>query len=130
MHRLIPYARRAALAGAVLLAAACAPLAVSEQDNGGSVKLRPGRALELKLHANPSTGYIWEVASVDPAVLKQGKVSEVQPSEHAVVGAPVTMVLEFQAVARGHTALVLVNHRPWEKSTPPKQTFALDVNVE
>lgn len=130
MYRLIPYIRRATLAGAALLAAACAPLAVSEQDNGGSIKLHPGRSLELRLHANPSTGYTWDVTSFDPAVLKQVKVTETQPSEHAAPGAPVIMVLQFQAVARGHTALLLVNHREWERNTPPAQTFALDVNVE
>jgi inhibitor of cysteine peptidase len=132
MYRVIPCIRSAVLAGAVLLLGGCAPLTVSEPDNGSSVKLRPGGVMSVQLHANPSTGYTWEVAAIDTTLLRLNKTTEVQPPPHdpPIVGAPVTMIMEFQAMARGHTALKLVNHRPWEKDAPPAQAFVLDVNID
>jgi inhibitor of cysteine peptidase len=132
MNRRIARIRSLALAGMLALLAACAPLTVTEQNNGSSVKLSPGRSLLVQLYANPSTGYNWEVAGMDSALLRLNKTTAVQPPPHnpPIVGAPETMILEFQALARGHTALKLVYHRPWEQNTPPEQTYVLDVNID
>lgn len=117
--------------GAVLLLAACAPLTVTEQNNGGSVKLSPGRSMRVELYANPSTGYSWDVAAIDTTLLRLNKTTQVQPPPHnpPIPGAPVTVILEFQAMAKGHTALKLVYRQPWDQKTPPAQTYVLDVNI-
>lgn len=117
--------------GAALLLAACAPLTVTEQNNGGSVKLSPGGSMRVELYANPSTGYSWDVAAIDTTLLRLNKTTQVQPPPHnpPIAGAPVTVILEFQAMAKGHTALKLVYRQPWDQKTPPAQTYALDVNI-
>jgi predicted secreted protein len=118
--------------GAVLLLAACAPLTVTEQNNGGSVKLGRGSSMRVELYANPSTGYAWEVAAIDASLLRLNKTTEVQPPPHnpPIVGAPVTVIMEFQALARGHTALKLVSQRPGETGAASAQSYVLDVNID
>jgi inhibitor of cysteine peptidase len=132
MYKLVRHAASAALAGAALLCAACSPLTLTERDNGRLVRVSPGSRIQVQLDCTPSTGYIWELGFADPAMIRQGEISQIQPAPHnpPIVGAPVTSVMNFQAVGRGHSALKLVNHRPWEKDTPPAQTFAVDVSVE
>jgi predicted secreted protein len=44
---------------------------LTEADAGKSVDLAPGDTLEIALAGNPTTGYNWEVESVDSAILRQ-----------------------------------------------------------
>lgn len=129
MPRLFRHSASAALAGVSLLCAACAPPLLGLKDNGRVVQLHPGNRFRVQLDSNPSTGYGWEVAAADPAVVRPGKVTEIPP-EHPLPGAPTTVVMEFQTVGRGHSALKLVYRQPWAKDAPPARIYALDVSVE
>jgi inhibitor of cysteine peptidase len=132
MHRTILCTARAALAGAALLLAACAPATVTERNNGGSVKISPRGSLLVELYSNPSTGYAWEIADIDTSLLRLSKTTEVPPPPHnpPIVGAPDTTIFEFQGVARGHTALKLLSRRPGDTASPPAQVYVLDVNID
>ena len=120
---------RVAVAAAALLCSACAPAVLTERDDGRVLKLHPGNQFKVQLDANPSTGYGWEVAAADPAVIKPGEVSQIA-LEHPLPGTPVTAVMNFRVVGRGHSALMLVYRQPWMKNAPPAKTFAVDVSVE
>jgi predicted secreted protein len=46
------------------------------------------------------------------------------------VGSGGIFAFEFEAIAAGRTELRLDYRRPWEKSRPPAQSFAVSVMVE
>ena len=125
---------RAALAGLVALSlAACAPpvhepVKVVERDSGSMVELRVGDKVEIVLDSNPTTGYVWEVASPDIAVVRQEGEPQFKPDSEAV-GAGGKLTLVFQAIAPGEQMLSLIYHRTFEQGVPPAKTFALDILV-
>jgi len=49
----------------------CSALELSEPDNGSNFTIFLGEELTIRLPGNPTTGYLWEVASNDSAVLKE-----------------------------------------------------------
>ncbi|HZR37470.1 MAG TPA: protease inhibitor I42 family protein [Nevskia sp.] len=127
-HRFRHFARTA-LAGASLLCAACSPPVLGLKDNGRLVHLHPGNHFKVQLDSNPSTGYSWQVADADPTMVRPGKVTEVPP-EHPLPGSPETVVLEFQVLRPGHSALTLAYRQPWATDAPPARTYALDLSVD
>ncbi len=129
MHRPFRHVASTALAGASLLCAACAPPTLGLKDNGRLVQLHPGNSFRVQLDSNPSTGYSWQVAGADLTMIRPGKVTEI-PLEHPLPGSPVTVVMEFQVLRRGHSALTLAYRQPWATDTRPARTYALDVSVE
>jgi inhibitor of cysteine peptidase len=97
--------------------------------NGSRVELAKGQALAISLEANPSTGYSWEVAEGDQAVLRP--VGEPQfAAQSGLMGAAGMETLGFEAAGTGQTTLKLVYHRPWEKDVEPLQTFSIEVVVK
>ena len=102
---------------------------LTEADAGRSIELRAGDALEVTLPGNASTGFQWEVKSVDTSILKPGGEPEFKASSNAL-GSSGQFTLRFGAVAPGQTQLQLIYHRPFEKDTPPAQTFEVTVTVK
>jgi predicted secreted protein len=96
--------------------------------NGGSVQLTAGQELEVVLEGNPTTGFQWEVGSADAAVLRQTGDWDFAPSSD-LTGAGGLVTLHFKAVAAGETLLQLVYLQPWDKETPPAETFSVRVVV-
>ncbi len=49
------------------------PVSVKLTDNnqGRTVELCIGETLEVELRGNPTTGYVWDIASLDKEILKQ-----------------------------------------------------------
>jgi uncharacterized repeat protein (TIGR01451 family) len=81
------------------------------------VDLRGDQTLVIDLEGNLSTGYLWQVAAVDDAILKQvGQFEFKQYSD--VVGSAGRQILRFRAVGAGQTDLALVYRRPWEDAAP------------
>jgi predicted secreted protein len=117
----------AALAAA-LLCSACAPLTLTGQDNGCTVQMRPGKSFKLVLQS--AAGNRWEVTELNTAVLRQGETLALAPDARVqgqALGAPLTMVMSFQAVAPGHTWLRLAYRAPQPGAAG--QTYAADVTV-
>jgi inhibitor of cysteine peptidase len=105
---------------------------VTEKNTGGTVKLDKGDILEVALIGNPSTGFNWEIQFLDTAVIRQkGEMTfKADRDEPGFAGSPGTITMNFEAVGSGETNLLLVYHRPWEKETPPIQTYKLTVKVK
>jgi inhibitor of cysteine peptidase len=101
----------------------------SENDSGSTVELRTGDTLAVMLSGNPTTGYQWEMASVDTNVLKQRGKPE-YTSNSAAVGAGGKFIFAFEAAAPGQTVLRLVYRRPFEKNVPPASTFEITAVVK
>ena len=121
---------RRGVLGLMLVVAACSGGAALQLDSGAigsEVTITVGETMEIALPGNPTTGFSWEVSSIDSAVL----TAVGDPSFRAdstLVGSGGTMTLQFEAVAPGTTALELVYHRPFE-DVPPEDAFSLTVVV-
>jgi predicted secreted protein len=93
------------------------------------VELKVGDALDVTLDGNPTTGYTWDVQTVDAAILQPvGDVEFVADSD--AIGAGGRLTLHFVSLAAGQTPLQLIYHRPWEQGVPPVKTFEVTVIVK
>ena len=123
----------------VLVLPACGPMTdggsapkevkLTKDDAGKSVEVAKGGTLEISLEGNPTTGYTWEVESVDDKVLKQEGEPETKPDSDAM-GAGGMMTLKFKAEGAGKTDLKLVYHQPWEGGEDSGETFEVSVTVK
>lgn len=99
---------------------------VIEKDSGKTIEMRVGSSILVELPGNPSTGYMWEVSSMDRAVLQ--KVGDHKFFTNSnVIGAPGKVSMRFKVIAVGRTQLVLAYRRSWEKNVAPVKTFSVDV---
>ncbi len=105
------------------------PLVVTNSDNGKSFTLAPDTELKVALNATSGTGYLWQITSNDPAVLKPRGLGNFEIPKDAPPGAMGTQVFHFDAQTLGTAKLEMSYVRPWEKSTAPAQTWSITVNV-
>ncbi len=101
---------------------------LSENDTGKTVEIAVGDELEVILQGNPTTGYLWEVSSIDSSVLQSNKADFV--ANNAAIGAGGLEIIRFHALATGKSELKLIFHRPFEQNTPPLKTFAVTVIIK
>ena len=105
------------------------PLTLREEDASKTVELGVGHTLLVELKGNPTTGYQWEVESLDTGMLKQVGEPEFKPDSD-LTGAGGKFTFRFEGAAAGEADLRLVYHRPWEKDAPPEETFEVTVVVK
>lgn len=103
---------------------------VQESDDGTTVHLQRGDMLTVRLDGNPTTGYRWDVASIDGTVLEQQGEPEYKAAEQGKVGGGGEFTFRLKAKAAGASELKIVYHRPWEADTAPLSTYVLNVTVE
>ncbi len=118
----------------ILLSAACthlrgpAPLALGPSDSGKSFDLVVGQTLTIRLAANPSTGYQWQVVTQpDPATIIVTDSGYDRPASDAA-GAAGQAWWTLRATAAGSTSFSLRYVRPWEPAADA-QTFTIAVKV-
>lgn len=106
-------------------------ITLDENANGRQIELAPNQMLVVTLPANPSTGYSWEIAAIDPAIVQQAGEATFAPvaTDQARVGAGGTETFQFTTVGSGTTTLTLIYHRPWEKDVAPLHTYTLQLVV-
>lgn len=103
----------------------------SEKDTGSTLEMNTGDNLEIVLEANPTTGYRWEVASLDSSILSKTSTeykADVVPE--GIVGSGGNSINRFKAIKIGKTFLKLIYRRPFEKNVPPVKTFGMTVVVK
>ena len=98
-------------------------------DCGSTVELNTGDTLVLTLEGNPTTGYVWEIESNDPAVLESAGVPEFNPDSEAI-GSGGTYTFRFTAVAEGKVTLKLVYQRPFEVNVQELKSCEVIINVK
>jgi inhibitor of cysteine peptidase len=117
------------------LIAACASdeaFTLSMADQGRSINLETGQELVLRLPSNPTTGYGWEIETLDRALLEPvGEAEFVQdePGEEQMVGVGGMEVFHFRALKPGTMELKLIYHRVWE-TEPPLEVFELNIDIQ
>lgn len=118
----------------VLLTGGCSvnELRLNDAHNGTQKELTRDQVLCITLESNPTTGYSWQVAEIDKAILRQVGDAEYKSSASGnppVVGAGGTETFRFETVSAGNTTLKLVYRRPWEKDAPPLKTYTVQIAV-
>lgn len=105
---------------------------LDEGDNGGQVMVKQGQLINLRLEANPTTGFGWEVSQVDAQILAQQgeKAYEEASQSKPVSGGGGWEVFHFNAQQKGETTLALIYHRAWEKDVPPVKVYQVKITVE
>ena len=90
-----------------------------------------GDSLHVILNSNPTTGYDWEISSIDTSVVRiSGNQFESKKVSRGIVGAGGKRIFYFQANKKGNTALNIIYHRSFEKNKPAQKTYKLIIAVE
>jgi inhibitor of cysteine peptidase len=104
------------------------PAQFTEADSGKTIEIKTGGSFDISLEGNPSTGYIWSLASKRSPVINQMGDPEFKPKSK-LIGSGGISTFHFKAARPGKAALRLVYHRPWEKKKEPARTFQLNITV-
>ena len=94
--------------------------------------LAVGEACVVRLHANPSTGYGWELLPIEPAIVERVGVVEFESAASAgsrLVGVGGEQVFRLLARHAGVVTLRWVYRRIWETDVPPADTYQLHLTV-
>ena len=102
---------------------------VTDADKGGIVHLKVGDQLELRLQANPSTGFMWYVHTKSTRLLKLTSQTQTEPTKPGV-GRPIFQVFNFTPRELGAGDLLLHYVRSWEPPAADEQQFNLHVIIE
>lgn len=111
----------------VFLGAGSAPyLTLTEKDDGSTVSLVGDQSLQIILPSNISTGYSWNIVSIDSALLKQvGEKEYVQEIKRK--GGEGHTVFRFRVTDKGKLSLKLAYYRGWEKNLSYEKTFTVSI---
>lgn len=93
--------------------------------------VKVGDTFEIRLDANATTGYAWEVAELEESKVRLVSNEYVESNTSGqVVGAGGQSVLRFEALAQGQTTIKLVYRRSWEKGVEPIKTYTMELTVQ
>lgn len=92
---------------------------VTESASGSEVQLRRGERLEISLEENPSTGFLWLVASDGAPVVKLERHEFVPGAQ--VPGSPGRHEWVFVAEQPGRAAIELRHRKPFETAEPARR---------
>ena len=101
----------------------------TDADKGGTVHLKVGESIEVRLGSNPSTGFMWYVHKTSTPILKLTHQTQTEPTEPGV-GRPIFQVFKFEAKRAGDGILLLHYVRSWEPPAADEPQFNLRVVVE
>jgi inhibitor of cysteine peptidase len=122
---LIIFALTSVSAGNILAAES---MKLSENDSGKTVEIKCGNQLEVELPGNPTTGYVWEVSSLNSNVMRLDKTDFI--ANEKTIGSGGFEVMKFQAIAAGTSVLNLKFLRSFEHNIPPIKTFRVTVIIK
>jgi inhibitor of cysteine peptidase len=116
------------------LLAGCASMpqtvVLSPHDSGHTITAAPGTIIEVRLPANPTTGYGWKPAEAPADVLTLvSSVYTPNSNPNGMAGVGGTEVFHFRASKTGQQTLQLNYARPWEQGVPPVKTVSFAVQV-
>lgn len=105
------------------------PLALTEEQNGGTVALMVGDLVRVQLEGNPTTGFTWETENLDANLFEPIGEPEFTRNNNLVGGGGV-FIFTFKTLKAGNTHLRLIYHRTFEKDTPPAQIFDVTADIQ
>jgi predicted secreted protein len=123
------------LLAALFLLAICPAVAraatkiVTDADKGGTITIKMGDVLEVRLSSNPSTGYAWYVQKQSTALLKLTGQSQTQATQPGV-GRPIVQIFDFAPTGKGTGVLLLHYVRSWESTGPNEEQYSLHLTIQ
>ena len=102
---------------------------IADADKGSTIHMKTGDTLDVRLEANPTTGFMWYLKKESTRLLKLTGQTETEATEPGV-GRPVFQVFDFQATNPGDGVLLLHYVRSWEAPSPNEQQFQIHVVIE
>ena len=102
---------------------------ITADDDGARIALAPGDEIQVTLAGNATTGFSWELAEYDAAVIHPLGEPAYDADGGDVVGSGGEWTWTLQAVAAGESPVTFVYHRPWE-DVPPESTFSFVAAVD
>jgi inhibitor of cysteine peptidase len=98
-----------------------APLVTITDTNAGqTIRIAVGQSLDVRLAANPTTGYEWSTGALRAGPLMRTGRSTFAPSTSGLLGAGGTQVFAYRGTAPGTAHLSFEYARPWEHTAPAK----------
>ena len=128
MHQKSPV-RSWLLLAALLLLAFCPGVAqtatkvVTDADKGGTVTIKMGDVLEVRLNSNPTTGYMWYLQKQSTALLRLTSQSQTQATQPGV-GRPIVQVFDFAPKARGRACCCCITCARGSRQTRTRSSSA------
>ncbi len=101
---------------------------LAESDRGKKIELQAGESITVVLTGNPSTGFDWTVAEMNPEILNLEE-RQFQPAS-PYVGSGGQVRLHFCAVGSGRTRLKLHYRRSWETEKRPLRTWYVTLQIQ
>ena len=103
---------------------------VTAKNNGQIVQAKVGDLIRIRLEANPSTGYSWELRDFEFGVAEFFN-ADLAPRDggNMMFGAPGDAVITLQAVKPGQQKIQLVYRRIWEPPDQVAATFGFELDV-
>jgi inhibitor of cysteine peptidase len=102
---------------------------VTDADKGGTVTIKMGDVLEVRLSSNPSTGYAWYAEKQSTSLLKLTGQSQTQAAQPGV-GRPIVQIFDFAPTGKGTGVLLLHYVRSWEPPDPNEEQYSLHLTIE
>lgn len=106
---------------------------LTQQDNGETIRVKQGGVIFIQLEGNPTTGYTWEVETVDNSYLvlsgEPQFEGEQDVGEDQLLGAGGQFLFAFDAIKAGTTDLRLVYRRPFEPDIDPIEVFSVQIEI-
>ena len=103
-------------------------ISIGQSENGETISLQVGDTIQVRLPENPSTGYLWQLASEEDFNLRLISAEYATPQSSAF-GARGMRVFLFKAVRPGEAEIQLIHKRPWEASAGENR-FAVRIQVQ
>jgi predicted secreted protein len=108
---------------------ACAAVIKADgSDDGKTIHLRKGSALQISLESNASTGYGWELQPDSTPLLKLQSHSYINAATNRM-GASGTAIFQFSATGKGTGTLSMQYVRPWEHVSASR-VFLLHIVIQ
>lgn len=101
---------------------------LSYEHNGTVNSISLAETLTIILPGNPTTGYIWEIQSIDKDILLQVE-SPVYTPDSSMIGTGGKFSFRFIAKNTGVSKIKLIYHRPWEKDIAPAKIYEISIAV-
>jgi inhibitor of cysteine peptidase len=99
-------------------------------DNGRRVPVRVGDTVAVRLSANPTTGFGWNLADAGgPPILQLLGTPRFERPAGQPLGAPGAQVYRFKVVSAGQGVLRLLYQRPWEKGIQAARKWEVAVDA-
>lgn len=91
-----------------------------------TINTKAGSEFSVRLPANASTGYVWEIESLPKGVELLGSGPEAKPGTETKPGDSTTKLFRFRANSAGKYEICFQLKRKWEKTPIETKTVVVD----